>query len=268
MADGYSAGKPPVAESAGEPPVAESAGEPMRITVRPLSGNAEELEVNGSDNVLNVKERLQERMAISPFQMVLVRGKKPLLDDLATLTSLDIKDGTLLTLIKKCFPPPTIKDSEKITKLAEANDVDGLRQAAMEGYDLNVIACAKDGPMNALYPTLHVAVYQDNFEMMKLVLETGVSVFSLTKQCPKTALQVAAKWGKRDMCELLVRYGLDPHEVNTMTSDGSGRRIESWTAIKYAESRGHDDLAAWLKEQSPPTTTYSVIEDLVANHDI
>lgn len=145
----------------------------------------------------------------------------------------------------KGYPPPTKKDQEMIIDLVEANDIEGLRKAAMDGYDLNVIGERQDG----YYYVLHQAIWKGNFEMMKLVLETGVSVFSITLAFPKTALQVAAKCGHRDICELLIKNGLDPHEKDTMTSDGSGRSIESWSAVKYAKENNHPELAQWLQEQ-------------------
>merc|ERR1712160_17796 len=59
---------------------------------------------------------------------------------------------------------------------------------------------------------------------MKAALEAGADVFCTTGGgYPKTALQVCAKYGNRECCEMLVKGGLDPLEKNKMTSDGSGR---------------------------------------------
>lgn len=227
----------------------------MCINVRQLGGAVTKLDAVAADCVSTLKDQLTEQLGISSFKMVLVKGRTPLLDDSATMASLDIEDGTVLTLIEKSYPEPTIKDSAKITALVEDDDVEGLSQAVMEGYDLNVIA----DPVDDMYYTLHQSIMKGNFEMMKLVLASGVSVFAITEGFPKSALQVAAKFGHVEICKWLVEYGLDPHEVNVMTSDGSNRRIESWPAWKYATERGHLELGAWLEAQPSPTSTYSVI---------
>lgn len=227
----------------------------MSIVVRKLGGDEEQFDVIAEDTVAVLKDQLEERSGLAKMKMMLVKGKTSLQDDHATMAGLGVKDGEVLTLIVNIYPVPTIKDSAKVIALLRDDDYEGLVEAALEGYDLNVIGEDEDG----YYYALHVAVWKGNFEMMKLILETGVSVFSLTEVCPKTALQVAAKYGHLEICKWLVEYGLDPHEVNTMTSDGSNRRIETWPAWKYAEGNGHPELGAWLKDQPSPTMTYSVI---------
>merc|ERR1719424_1270832 len=115
------------------------------------------------------------------------------------------------------------KDGPKIKQLVEANDIEGLKAAAGEGYDINDVDNA--------YTGLHWAAYQGKLEILKVIVGNGHSIFAVTGgDYPKTVLQVAAKYGDRQVCEFLVANGLDPHEVNVMTSDGSSRRIESWSA--------------------------------------
>merc|ERR1711957_1017565 len=95
--------------------------------------------------------------------------------------------------------------------------------------------------------------------MGQVLLDNGHSVFQISERYPKTALQVAAKWGKRNICEFLIAKGLDSHEKNVMTSDGSNRRISSDDAVEFARSKGHHDLAEWLKKQPSPSSTNAQI---------
>jgi len=134
------------------------------------------------------------------------------------------------------------KDGPKIKQLVEANNIEGLKAAAGEGYDINDV--------DESYTGLHWAAYCGKLEILKVIVGNGHSVFAVTGgDYPKTVLQVAAKYGDRQVCEFLVANGLDPHEVNVMTSDGSSRRIESDSAVTYARNNGFSELAKWLDEQ-------------------
>ena len=130
--------------------------------------------------------------------------------------------------------------------MCEDEDWEGLRRAVKAGYDVNV-PCSHGNW--SCYFAIHVAACKGNVDIVKFCLENGGDLYAITTTNPKTALQVAAKYGHRDICELLVSKGLCPHEVYTMTSDGSGREIESWSAVQYAQGSGHDELATWLSEQ-------------------
>jgi len=89
---------------------------------------------------------------------------------------------------------------------------------------------------------------------LKEALDQGADPFCIvTSQWPKSALQIAAKYGSQECCELLIQAGLDPWEKNVMRSDGSGRKIESWHAEKYASENGHFELARWIRETCRPS---------------
>jgi len=85
---------------------------------------------------------------------------------------------------------------------------------------------------------------------LQKALDDGGDVFSIIKGGnPKTALQVAAKWGNKECCEKLVKAGLDPHESRYMTSDGSGRQLEVMTSVHYAWENKHHELSNWLDHE-------------------
>jgi len=85
---------------------------------------------------------------------------------------------------------------------------------------------------------------------LQKLMNDGADAFCIIKgKNPKTSLQIAAKFGNKDCCEILIKAGLDPHENFLMRSDGSGRRIERPNAVRYAMKTGHNELAAWLTNE-------------------
>jgi len=221
-----------------------------------LSGETNEVNFAAEDHLLDFKKKVAAACEVEVCRQRLVLGDKVLKPDSEKIVKLGVQPGSDVTLFIKRFPPPSLKDKAKIQALMEAGDFEGLQQAAEEGYDLSV--------ENGLYDVLHTAASNGDYDMIEMMLETGVSVFAITRQNPKTALQVAAKYGQKKVCELLIEWGLDPHEKNKLTSDGSNRRIESWDAVQYADGCGFPELAAWLAVQPSPKAPMAAVEKAAA----
>jgi len=227
----------------------------LKISGESICLPTNEVNFAAEDYLLDFKKKVAAACEVEVCRQRLVLGDKVLKPDSEKIVKLGVQPGSDVTLFIKRFPPPSLKDTAKIKALMEAGDFEGLQQAAEEGYDLSV--------ENGLYDVLHTAASNGDYDMVEMMLETGVSVFSITRQNPKTALQVAAKYGQKKVCELLIEWGLDPHEKNKLTSDGSNRRIESWDAVQYAngwkygntglaEDSNYPELAAWLAAQPSP----------------
>jgi len=208
-----------------------------------------EVDFSPSDLLIDLKKKIEAASGIEPDRQKLTLRETALSNNTAPLMTLGIAPGVNLTL-SKSFPAATIKDPLKMKALLYASDLEGVREAALQGYDLDV-----EGDSH--YDLLHEAAMDGDLEMVQLIVETGVSVFSLTRHYPKTALQVAAKYNQKRVCEFLIASGLDPREKNKMRSDDSGRRIESWDAIEYASRQGHRELAEWLGMQPSPGRRHS-----------
>jgi hypothetical protein len=126
-----------------------------------------------------------------------------------------------------------------------------LAQAALnaptpeEGKEMLRSLATSQGILNC---KIFAAAWHNDPKLMRSALDEKADAFSITKgNNPKTALQIAAKYGSRDCCTMLIRAGLSPHEANAMQSDGSQRKIESWNAIRYAQENKHAELAEWMK---------------------
>jgi len=214
------------------------------VEIVKLNGESNEVSFIAADTLQHFKERVEAACGVEVARQRLVLGDHVLKPNSENIVKLGVQPGSAVTLFRKRFPLPSRKDPTKIQALLAANDFEGLQQAAEEGYDLSV--------ENGIYDVLHTAAMNGDYDMVELMLETGVSLFSITRQHPKTALQVAAKYNQKRVCELLVSEGLDPHEKDKLKSDGSHRKIESWDAVTYAKEMGHDELAAWLATQPSP----------------
>ena len=73
--------------------------------------------------------------------------------------------------------------------MLEAEDVEGLRAAATDGYAIDIVNT---------YGTrsLHTAAQTGNMDLVNVIMESGVSVFQITEAFNLvTAFQVAARWG-------------------------------------------------------------------------
>jgi ankyrin repeat protein len=75
-----------------------------------------------------------------------------------------------------------------------------------------------------------------NAETIRLLLEHGAAV-DAAQAGGFTAIFSAAAANRRDLAELLIAHGADPHRK----SDGGK------TPADFARERGHDELAAWLE---------------------
>merc|ERR1712032_508435 len=93
-------------------------------------------------------------------------------DDTAKLGSFGVAAGAAMTLLTLPFPAPTKHDSAKIWSLLEADDMEGLKAAAREGYYLN----DHDG----MYTTFHTAAMNGQLEIMEMLVYAGASPFSIT----------------------------------------------------------------------------------------
>jgi len=214
----------------------------IEVSVCTLAGVSENVKVAPSQKLVDFKKMVEEVLPNFPAeQQKLILDAKELEPDTKALEEFGVTDGTMLFLIFGKPEPGTV-----VADLCEDEDWEGLRRAVKAGYDVNV-PCSHGNW--SWYFAIHVAACKGNVDFVKFCLESGGDLYAITTTNPKTALQVAAKYGHRDICELLVSKGLCPHEVNTMTSDGSGREIESWSAVQYAKECGHDELGKWLSEQ-------------------
>jgi len=215
------------------------------VEILMLNGETYNIQYDPALLLGDFKRLVETQTGLEVERQRLALGITILQGDLKSLDDLGVKAGATLTLGKSRYPKPTIRDSAKVKELLDANDFDGLAKAAELGYHLDV-------KYDGLYDLLHTAVMKGDLEIVELLLETGVSVFSITRSYPKTALQVAAKFNHKDICAFLMEKGLDPHEKNFMTSDGSHRTIENWDAVQYAAENGHKDLADWLRARPSP----------------
>jgi uncharacterized protein len=86
---------------------------------------------------------------------------------------------------------------------------------------------------------LHAALaLGKNAETIRLLLDAGASV-NATQAGGFTAIFSAAIANRRELAEILLAHGADPH----IKSDGGK------TAADFARERGHAELAAWLESQ-------------------
>lgn len=216
------------------------------VSICTMAGDEKSVKVAPSQKLIEFKKLVEGVLPNFPAEsQKLILDAKELDPDTETLQELGVTDGTSLFLIFGKPAPGTV-----VADLCDDEDWEGLRRAVKAGYDVNV-PCSHGNW--AWYFAIHVAACKGKVEFVELCLDNGADLYAITTMHPKTVLQVAAKFGHRDICELLVSKGLCPHEVNTMTSDGSGRPIESWSAVQYAQECGHAALARWLSEQPQVT---------------
>lgn len=70
----------------------------MQITVKTLTGSNIDLEVEPSDTVKSVKQKLQEKTGIAPANQRLLFASKQL-EDVGTLANYNIQKGSTLHLV-------------------------------------------------------------------------------------------------------------------------------------------------------------------------
>lgn len=70
----------------------------MQIKVKTLTGTEIEIDIEPTDKVGRIKERVEEQAAIPPDQQRIIFGGKQLLDD-RTAASYKITGGTVLHLV-------------------------------------------------------------------------------------------------------------------------------------------------------------------------
>ena len=70
----------------------------MQIKVKTLTGNEIEIDIEPTDKVERIKERIEEQAGIPPTQQRIIFGGKQLLDD-RTAESYNITGGTVLHLM-------------------------------------------------------------------------------------------------------------------------------------------------------------------------
>ncbi|SHO79148.1 Similar to S.cerevisiae protein RPL40B (Ubiquitin-ribosomal 60S subunit protein L40B fusion protein) [Malassezia sympodialis ATCC 42132] len=70
----------------------------MLIKVKTLTGKEIELDVEASDKILRIKERVEEKEGIPPAQQRLIFGGKQMADD-KTVKDFGIEGGTVLHLV-------------------------------------------------------------------------------------------------------------------------------------------------------------------------
>eukprot|EP00656_Telonema_subtile_P034720 TRINITY_DN38779_c0_g1_i1.p1 TRINITY_DN38779_c0_g1~~TRINITY_DN38779_c0_g1_i1.p1 ORF type:complete len:432 (+),score=80.60 TRINITY_DN38779_c0_g1_i1:201-1496(+) len=156
------------------------------------------------------------------------------------------------------FPPEVVDpqgyDGAGVTVNRRDMALQVLEQPSPErGREAFAQLVAKQAKLNS---DLFEAAWHADPAALNQALECGADPFCITKgRFPKTALQVAAKFGSVECCERLVVAGLDPWEKERMTSDGSGRQIETWDAVQYAREHGHAELVLCLEQHTDVRTT-------------
>ena len=98
--------------------------------------------------------------------------------------------------------------------------------------------------MNWHYTTLlhHVAADGD-IAKARLLLDHGATIDAIDEEYRSTPLGMAARWGRKDMVELLLKRGADP----TLAGD-------PWaTPLAWARNKGHGDLESALNRASDLT---------------
>ena len=85
----------------------------MKISIKNLKGDKFDLDVEGTDSVLSVKEKIKEQNSVEPERQKLILAGK-ILNNEATLESLEVQEGsTLVIMISKPKPEPRAQEQRQ-----------------------------------------------------------------------------------------------------------------------------------------------------------
>jgi ankyrin repeat protein len=84
---------------------------------------------------------------------------------------------------------------------------------------------------------LHDMAWQGDVRKAVLLLDHGADIDAVDDEFRSTPLGIAARWGRREVAELLLDRGADPNRAGA-----------SWaTPLAWAVKKGHSDIAAMLR---------------------
>ena len=84
---------------------------------------------------------------------------------------------------------------------------------------------------------LHDMAWEGDIRKAVLLLDHGADINAVDDEFRSTPLGIAARWGRREVVELLMDRGADPNQAGA-----------SWaTPLAWAVKKGHSDIAAMLR---------------------
>ena len=153
--------------------------------------------------------------------------------------------------------------STTMEKAIKHGKLDEISMMIDKGQDINV-------PTDKGQTALHLAVLQDDVDMVRLLLDNGADFDVEDGLTSMTPLLTAARRGQRDIMDLLIRFGADINATNLAGDTplhlavlaGSVPAVEvllkyrpavdvrndaGMTAIQQAEHLGHERVAAAIR---------------------
>ena len=171
----------------------------------------------------------------------------------------------ILEFVKRHVGILSLNFNRSLIEFTIGNDIDAVEIFLNLGADIST----RDG-RDEDYTPLHWAVYEDNVDMVKFLLDHDANIEEITNDNGSTALHLAAHKGYQLPMKVLLENGAN---VNAKDKSGktplheaasSGNKAEAQLLIQYgadvkavsenqtpadyARSNGHYDVARWLME--------------------
>ena len=139
---------------------------------------------------------------------------------LLTLISCSLQEGQTGLELEPVYGRPKICTA--LTAFISATwHATPMHKACYENDVVGLQALLRNGPENADHAfslrdqcgwtALHVAVFMDRIEVIKLLLSKGVDIFEVTDNCKFTALHLACSRGLSRIVKVLVGLDVDVH---------------------------------------------------------